>query len=272
MVRNRRTRTPTLGFSARSRACPSPYLADPRRCDCQGPRLASQCDEGGHLMSRKKRARRTTQPQPRRPIVARPEPPQRRRTNAGPKRRAWLLAGKLIAASLAAFGAYTGWSSARPAITVELIPPVDATEEFDPTFMVRNTGPTAARDVKFNCADFGLYERETGAVWPPGWHRQDVLPAGVEYEDIGTLRPNRQMMRRCKIRDAPPGFTRIVGSKLIPILNYRSWISPWTSRRSFLFESRRGKCGRPEMGVFGRRDERWRGSVASPPRTWDLHD
>jgi hypothetical protein len=117
-------------------------------------------------------------------------------------------------------------------------------DQISPLFIVRNDGWLAAQNVGFGCVDWGMYNRTAGAVWPQDWKHQTEPPYQAIYDNIGILGPGAQVPRRCIVGDPPFGFTRTDGSKLIPVVTYKSWLSPWTSSKSFLFERDRSSDGR----------------------------
>ncbi|MEA3052369.1 MAG: hypothetical protein QOG72_1272 [Sphingomonadales bacterium] len=143
---------------------------------------------------------------------------------------------KAAAGAIAIFGAYAAWASLQPVITVEVQPIVTIDDQTSPLFIVRNNGWLAARNVGFGCVDWGRYNRAAGAIWPQDWKHKTEPPRKAIYDNIGVLDPGTQVPRRCIVQDPPPGFTRTDGSKLIPIVTYRSSLNPWTSTRSFFFE------------------------------------
>jgi hypothetical protein len=96
---------------------------------------------------------------------------------------------EIAGAALALFGAYTGWVSLQPEITVEVQQPVSGDGQFSPMFIVRNTGPTTAYEVLFACIDMGIYNRAPQAIWPRDWKDRQPPFVGTEYGQIGTLRP-----------------------------------------------------------------------------------
>ena len=121
--------------------------------------------------------------------------------------------------------------------------PASPGERFSPYFVVKNSGYVTANNVRFKCDDMGTYRRKPAASWPSDYFETEPVFEGADYAPIVMLKAGHQVARRCRVRQAPPGFERIEESALMAHIYYTSVLRPWTSLRAFMFELRRSDDG-----------------------------
>lgn len=132
------------------------------------------------------------------------------------------VAGSIATIAVTGFSTYAAWEGLRPRISVELGPA--SAQAFSPNFIIRNEGILPARSVVFACLEGGRYRHPAGTYWDPGGVARPSHEEEEQYSrEIGDLKGNESISRRCLVNTPPPGFKREEGSFLIPMIFYQNF-------------------------------------------------